>query len=467
LPSPGSGTNWTAQSEDCLFLDVYAPTGAAANRSNLPVYFFIQGGGFATNSNPNYNGSGLILASDYNIVVVNFNYRVGPYGFLASQEILANGSINNGLKDQRKALEWVQKYIHLFGGDPGHVTMGGDSAGAQSVNLQVTAYGGRDDGLFQGTAAESQSAPPLRNISESQYNYDNLVIRSGCSNSYPDTLSCLRSLNASALQYHNVFTPYPNAMYAPLYPYGPTLDNDFIQDYTYAAYASGHFVKVPAIGGDDTNEGTIFVPRNTSSVGDADTFMRDAWPLLTPAQLHTWNTYYNPQTFPNFGANASELASQGEWFQPLATGYGEMRYICPGIFFSQAQAEQKIPNWNYRWNAQDPIAQAIGNGVTHTIEVNAVWGANYTNGGAPASYYPGMLNGEISEVIQGYWVSFIRSFDPNTYRLEGAPEWEEWTVEEGYRRLLFQTDGAGMEDVDGGQRERCEWFASIAVGLEQ
>ena len=59
-----------------------------------------------------------------NIIVVNFNYRVGPYGFLASSEVLADGSINNGLKDQRKALQWVQQYISLFGGDPSHVTMG-------------------------------------------------------------------------------------------------------------------------------------------------------------------------------------------------------------------------------------------------------------------------------------------------------------------------------------------------------
>lgn len=63
------------------------------------------------NSNSNYNGSQLIEASGFNIVVVNFNYRVGPYGFLAGEEVLAGGSLNNGLKDQRKALEWVQRYI--------------------------------------------------------------------------------------------------------------------------------------------------------------------------------------------------------------------------------------------------------------------------------------------------------------------------------------------------------------------
>lgn len=97
-------------SEDCLFVNVFAPARANA-KSKLPVYFFIQGGGFNSNSNPNFNGRGLIHASGGNIVVVNFNYRVGPYGFLASREIQEKASLNNGLKDQLKALEWVQKYI--------------------------------------------------------------------------------------------------------------------------------------------------------------------------------------------------------------------------------------------------------------------------------------------------------------------------------------------------------------------
>lgn len=97
-------------SEDCLFLDVYAPSNATES-SKLPVFFFIQGGGFNSNANANFNGSSLIRAGGMSIVVVTFNYRVGPYGFLASKEVAQNGTLNNGLLDQRKALEWVQKYI--------------------------------------------------------------------------------------------------------------------------------------------------------------------------------------------------------------------------------------------------------------------------------------------------------------------------------------------------------------------
>ena len=93
-------------------MDVFAPSRAISS-SSLPVYFFIQGGGFNDNGNANYNGTGLVLASKMQVVVVTFNYRVGPYGFLASEAVRANGDLNAGLLDQRKALDWVQKHISM------------------------------------------------------------------------------------------------------------------------------------------------------------------------------------------------------------------------------------------------------------------------------------------------------------------------------------------------------------------
>lgn len=286
------------------------------------------------------------------MILVNFNYRVGPYGFLAGEEVLKGGSVNNGLKDQRKALQWVQKYISQFGGDPRHVVMGGDSAGAQSVTLHVTAYGGRDDHLFSATAAESQSFSALRTVPESQFSYNNLAIRAGCASS-PDTLACLRGLNATDLQAININTPFPGAQNPPLYMYGPTLDYDFISDYTFRAYAQGKFIKVPAIYGDDTNEGTIFTPKNTSSYGESDTFLQDQFPALTLQQLGKINELYPVEDTPTF-------PDSGRFWRQVSDAYGELRYICPGIFVSQQYAKNNIPNWNYRWNVIDPPAAASG-----------------------------------------------------------------------------------------------------------
>lgn len=95
-------------------MDVYAPAGTT-NTSNLPVYVFIQGGGFNDNANANQDGTGLVKGSGLGIVVVDFNYRVGPYGFLASAEVKENASLNNGLKDQRQLLRWVQDHISKVG----------------------------------------------------------------------------------------------------------------------------------------------------------------------------------------------------------------------------------------------------------------------------------------------------------------------------------------------------------------
>ncbi|KAL9077524.1 MAG: hypothetical protein Q9157_003353 [Trypethelium eluteriae] len=283
----GQAANATGYGEDCLFLDIYAPSNATEN-SKLGVYFFIQGGGFNTNSNPNLNGSGIVTAGDLQVITVAINYRVGAYGFLAAQEV---ASPNNGLKDQRKALEWVQKNICKFGGDPSRVTMAGDSAGAASVTLQLTAYGGRDDRLFSATAAESQSFAAVRTVNESQYQYDALVIRTGCA-SAQDTLACLRGLNTTYFQSQSFNIPFPGASSPPLYMYGPTLDNDFVTDYTYSAFDKGAFVHVPGIYGDDTNEGTIFTPNTTATIGDSDNFLKNQFPALTLQQLAKINSLY-------------------------------------------------------------------------------------------------------------------------------------------------------------------------------
>ena len=130
--------------------------------------------------------------------------------------------------------------------------IGGASAGGASVTLQLIAYGGRNDGLFHATAAESQSFGALRTVSESQYQYDELVARTNCTledTGERDTLSCLRALDIDVLQKFNIGTKFPNAKILLLFAYNPTLDYDFIQDYTLKMFEDGRFVHVPAIYG--------------------------------------------------------------------------------------------------------------------------------------------------------------------------------------------------------------------------
>jgi hypothetical protein len=111
----GASQNVTSTlSEDCLFINVFAPSDVTPD-SKLPVWFYIQGGGYATNSNANYNGTDVVVNSGHGLILVNFNYRVGALGFLTSETVRRDGDLNVGLLDQRKALEWVQQYIHLVG----------------------------------------------------------------------------------------------------------------------------------------------------------------------------------------------------------------------------------------------------------------------------------------------------------------------------------------------------------------
>ncbi|KAJ5558161.1 CAZyme family CE10 [Penicillium sp. DV-2018c] len=444
-------------SEDCLFLDVFAPT-AAVGSGRLPVFFFIQGGGFASNSNANYNGTGLIEASGKNMVVVTFNYRVGPYGFLAGREVEGKASLNNGLKDQRKALEWVQRHISKFGGDPKHVVIGGDSAGAASVTLMLSAYGGRDDGLFVAAAAESQSFATMLNVTESQFAYDALISATACGGNN-DTLACLRNLDVNALQRKNVNRPYPGQSGKPLYTYGPTIDEALVPDHTYALFHAGKFIKVPVIFGDDTNEGTIFVPKSTASVAEADNFIQRQFPFMTQSQMTKINSMYltadKTESFPGAGA----------YWRPASTAYGEIRYICPGIDMSSVYAAAGVPSWNYHYAVQDPADEASGRGVTHTVEVNAIWGPDNT-GGAPASYYT--TNAAIVPVVQAYWTSFIMHLDPNVKRLSSSPRWQTWGQGgDAYRRIFIRTGETRMETVPQDQRTRCEYLIGIGVDLHQ
>lgn len=103
---PGPGID-----EDCLFVNIFTPSGATPD-SKLPVWVWIQGGGYSTNSNANYNGTEVIQSSGNNVIFVNFNYRVGVFGFLGGEEVREDGDLNAGLLDQRLLLRWVQKHIH-------------------------------------------------------------------------------------------------------------------------------------------------------------------------------------------------------------------------------------------------------------------------------------------------------------------------------------------------------------------
>lgn len=440
----------------------------------------MQGGGFNT-AFPTQNGSTLVMASTaaasgVPIIVVSINYRVSAYGFLSSAEIRKGGSLNNGLKDQRMALEWVHQNIAKFGGDPGHVVLGGTSAGAGSVTLQLVAYGGRQDNLFHGSIAESQSFGALRTVSESQYQYDELVTRTKCDQATTDnsdTLSCLRRLNITEFQTQNIMTRFPDTKADPLFPYNPTLDMDFIQGYTMDLFNSGRYVKLPAIYGDVSNEGTVFVPKSaTDTVDQSNDFLQAQFPLLNKTQLDIIQSIYKPERqniYPRIG-------NAGKYWRSTADAYGDQRYVCPGFFVNDVHAHYApnnptAGNWNYHYNVSEPSQIAEGLGTPHVAEQSAVWGES-----SPSSYRT--TNQPIIPMMQSYWISFIATFDPNTKAAKGAPKWDDWGASapdpSGGKRLLVQNPGrngdlstTAMETVDPDYRERCKQLGSWSIAIKQ
>src|SRR5579872_1279210 len=141
-------------SEDCLYLNVWQP----ASGTRLPVLVYFYGGGFVGGDGSEYRYDGESMAKR-GIVAVTVNYRLGIFGFLAHPDLTResphHASGNYGLMDQHAALVWVQQNIAAFGGDPGHVTIGGESAGSFSVSAQMASP--LSKGLFEAAIGESGS----------------------------------------------------------------------------------------------------------------------------------------------------------------------------------------------------------------------------------------------------------------------------------------------------------------------
>lgn len=139
-PAYGGDTDYikgiSEMKEDCLNLNIVRPSGI---HGNLPVMVWIYGGGWqmGSNADPRYNLSYIVeqsVLSGKPVIGVSINYRLAGFGFLYSQEVANSGNTNLGLRDQRTALQWIQKYIRSFGGDPRKVTIWGEVCHSQNIH---------------------------------------------------------------------------------------------------------------------------------------------------------------------------------------------------------------------------------------------------------------------------------------------------------------------------------------------
>jgi carboxylesterase type B len=247
MRKPGGSTRASGISEDCLTLNIWAPANLAQNK--LPVMVFVYGGSFinGSGSRPLYDGEALACK---NVVLVTFNYRTGVFGFLAhrllTQESSRNSSGNYGLMDIVAALKWVKENIAGFGGDPGRVTLFGESSGASAISLLLTSPLAK--GLFERAILESPGA--MRPIS-------NLEVAEKAGDVIGNDLDRMRSLSASeVLALTDRMVPAVRGLTTPR-ALGPINDGWVLRGDERAAFASGRVLPVPLIVGGNSDEGRI------------------------------------------------------------------------------------------------------------------------------------------------------------------------------------------------------------------
>src|ERR1035437_6826848 len=236
-------------SEDCLFLNVYAPADST-DKSKLPVMFWIHGGGYAVgaSSEPRHNGDFLPLKG---VVLVTINYRLGVFGFLATADLAheANGAAGNyGLLDMVAALQWVKANIGNFGGDPDNVTIFGESAGSFAVSTLMASPAAR--GLFHKAIGESGAAfgdtLPTGTLEAREKRDGEWVASLGVK-----SLEQLRALPTGKI--------LDAARSKGVIGFSPVIDGKFLVESVAGAYAAGNHAHVPLLAGWNRDEGRSHV----------------------------------------------------------------------------------------------------------------------------------------------------------------------------------------------------------------
>ncbi len=391
-------------SEDCLYLNVWAPANAAAEK--LPVMVWIYGGGFVAGatSEPRQDGGNL---SKQGVVVVSMNYRLGIFGFFSHPELTKesghNASGNYGLLDETAALRWVHDNIARFGGDPANVTIFGESAGSFAVSAQMASP--LAQGLFQRAIGESGAffgstlqARPLAESEKTGQNFAETTLGS-------KSLEALRALPADKIL---------QATKAESFRWGPNIDGYFLPESVASIYAAGRQSQIPLLAGWNLDEGSYQqilgkdppTPENYAKNaherfgGKADAILK-----LYPAETED-------QVKRAAGDLASaQFIAYGTWKwldEQLATGHSPV----------------------YRYEFDDALPAPAGKpdearGAYHSAEIEFVFGVLSSK---TLPWRP--EDRKLSEQMSAYWANFAKTGDPNG---PGLPKWPAYDKDSGYQ----------------------------------
>ncbi|EGO01172.1 hypothetical protein SERLA73DRAFT_159669 [Serpula lacrymans var. lacrymans S7.3] len=339
-------------SEDCLFINVVRPAGVTQD-SNLPVIVWLYGGAFESGDSSSTNGTDIVgrsLDLKTPVIQVSLNYRMNAFGFLAGKEVKAAGVGNIGLYDQRLALEWIQKYVARFGGDPSKVIVWGQSSGSISALAQMVAFDGQLDGLFAGAVMESGTATPIGDISYGQTNYDIIVAAANCT-SAEDTLGCLRAAPYEAIL-DGVLATAPLLSYQSLdTSWHPMVDGVILKRSIRQSLAAGTYARVPVIASDVDDEGTLFSLYSFNVTTDQDFLDYLSSTFLAGAEQYQidlvgWFYPADPAEGSPFQTGSNDTL--GPQYKRIAAFQGDFYFQVPRRYtLSHLSKTQNV--WSYIW----------------------------------------------------------------------------------------------------------------------
>lgn len=294
-------------SEDCLFLDVIVPTAVYENQTGgAPVVVWVHSGGYVMGYKDQYgHGVGLVTRSQQEgsqgVIFVAINYRLGLFGWLAGSAFKGNASTNLGLLDQRFALEWIQKYIHKFSGDPTKVTVDGESSGGGSILSHITSYGGSKGVPFSKAITQS---PYLLAISPAK---QESVYRQTLDFAGANSSSQLANLSTAQLQLANSLVVGNAAPYG-TFPFGPVVDGKYLPDLPGVLLAQGNYTKsVRLITSHCSDEGLLFTSPFIDDNSEYSNYLQQAFPGLSPVQLNFITTVLYPADFSGYFGYTTQM----------------------------------------------------------------------------------------------------------------------------------------------------------------
>ncbi|KAI0265661.1 Alpha/Beta hydrolase protein [Gloeopeniophorella convolvens] len=380
------------ESEDCLTINVIKPSNASPNEK-LPILVWIYGGGDEQGGTSGFDGGVIVkrsIALKEPILYVSMNYRLSALGFSASKETQKAGVTNLGLHDQRVGLQWIQKYIHAFGGDLAKVTIWGESAGATAVSLHMLINNGNTEGLFRAAIMSSGTPPPRGNVSEGQPQFDAFVAATGCSGS-PDVLECLRRVPLSEIKAAQDASPFFFGPMSLNIVWSPRVDGDLIKTFPLDLVLQGSVANVPFITGNCDDEGTKFSLAIANLTTDTEVldFIRNNYLTTTSTQNLTRLLELYPSD-PTLGSpydtgDANAIAPQ---FKRISSLQGDMIFHALRRFFLQ-QRSGKQPTFSF-----------LTKRLKSVPDLGAFHGTDLEN-----AYGPGDMT--------DYFVRFVATLNPN------------------------------------------------------